>query len=198
MNDGIGRRRQTPIIVSTGARIGSVESLLNGEIPAGPRVLIYDDDHYYMAPVLALKLAAAGLDVTLLTSAGRVCAWGDYTEEMFSTNAALLSAGVKLVTNQVIESMQPGHALSRCIFSANEQKIEADWLLPVSRRQPLDSLYHELVMRQPGIPSFSIRRIGDVEAPGTIAAAVYSGYLAASELDKDPAIENWPRRERGV
>jgi dimethylamine/trimethylamine dehydrogenase len=54
---------------------------------------------------------------------------------------------------------------------------------------PLDALLHGLIAREAewadaGIAS--VRAIGDAEAPGLIAHAVYAGHRYARELDADP------------
>ena len=53
-------------------------------------------------------------------------------------------------------------------------------------QSPDDALYHELAARSDDLSRAGIRkivRIGDCLAPGTIAAAVYSGHRFARELD---------------
>jgi dimethylamine/trimethylamine dehydrogenase len=48
----------------------------------------------------------------------------------------------------------------------------------VTSRLPNDGLYHELTDK------IDIVRIGDCNAPGTIATAVYSGHAYAREMDQ--------------
>jgi len=53
-------------------------------------------------------------------------------------------------------------------------------------QSPDDALYHDLVARPDELRRAGIRklvRIGDSLAPGTIAAAVYSGHRFARDLD---------------
>ncbi len=68
----------------------------------------------------------------------------------------------------------------------------------VTARLPGDGLYHELTENSDALTRAGIRsvtRIGDCLAPGTIAAAVYSGHRFARELDQ-PAPDGVPfRRE---
>ena len=52
-----------------------------------------------------------------------------------------------------------------------------------------DALYHDLMADEAALASAGIRRvtrIGDCLAPGTIAAAVYSGHRYARELGETP------------
>ena len=67
--------------------------------------------------------------------------------------------------------------------------MACDGLVPVTRRIPTLDLYDELrALQQAGeVPedlraADAVRRIGDAEAPNTIAAAVYAGYRAGVEL----------------
>ncbi len=184
--DGIGRRRYTAIGLGDGARVLSADTILSGdETPAG-HVVLFDDDHYYLGPVLALALAARGNTVTLVTPAGRVGAWGRYTNEEYESAAALIDAGVEIVTNRSIEYVDGRSVTTSCIFTGRESTITADWVLPLTRREPEDALFQSLRIAcnegREGAPR-TLHRVGDCEAPGMIAAAVYSGHKAAVELD---------------
>ncbi len=56
----------------------------------------------------------------------------------------------------------------------------------VTFRRPNDGLYHDVLASVDGdfdkLP-FSLKRIGDCEAPAIIAAATYAGHKYARELD---------------
>jgi dimethylamine/trimethylamine dehydrogenase len=67
----------------------------------------------------------------------------------------------------------------------------------VTARLPEDELYLDLVSRQEQGEITSVRAIGDAWAPGTIAAAVWSGRRYAEEFDADlPGNDGVPfRRE---
>ncbi|WP_425406653.1 FAD-dependent oxidoreductase [Hwanghaeella sp.] len=183
--DGIGRRRYTEFAIGEGAKVISADTVLSGEETPSGHVVLFDDDHYYLGPVLALSLAGRGNKVTLVTPSGRAGAWTRYTNEEYATAAALIDAGVVIVTNRSVERVEAGSVVTSCIFSGRETTIEADWLLPLTRREPTDDLYRPLrdamEERRDGTPA-GLHRIGDCDAPGMIAAAVYSGYKAAIEL----------------
>lgn len=51
---------------------------MDGKIPAGKSV-IFDDDHYYMASILAELLCAKEIPVVLVTTEDRVSSWSQYT-----------------------------------------------------------------------------------------------------------------------
>ena len=195
--DGVGRHRDTPIERTPGARVLSVDDVLEGkETPPG-RVLIYDDDHYYLGPVLALELRRRGLDVVLLTPAGRVGQWSAFTSEQDAACAALIDGNVEIVTNRILEGVEEGSARAACVFTGRETAISADWVLPITRREPNDGLYFGILARREVSRLESLRRVGDCEAPGIIATAVYSGYRIAREMNRpDGPLAEEVRRER--
>ena len=57
-------------------------------------------------------------------------------------------------------------------------QLACDAIIPLTRRAPNSGLYNAMV--KTGLKT--LRRIGDVDAASTIAAAVYSGHLAAMEM----------------
>lgn len=195
--DGVGRHRDVALECSPAAVIVSADVVLDGAHPQG-RVLIYDDDHYYLGPALALHLRKLGCDVVIVTPEGRIGQWGNYTDEQHATVAALITGGVEVHTNRILRKVDGTQAHLACVFGGEEVKIAADTVLPLTRRKPNDALYQDLISlssNQAG--ALNIRRIGDCEAPGLIAAAVYSGYRAAVWLGADEGqdIEYRARRE---
>ena len=133
---------------------------------------------------MALALRARGNEVTLVTPAGRAGEWSSYTNEQFASVRAMLDAGVSIVTNRIVDRIAPKAVIASCVFSGQQRGIDADWLLPLTRREPNDVLYHDIraavAESRPGAPR-TVTRVGDCLAPGTIAAAVYDGYRAALE-----------------
>ncbi|WP_377512174.1 FAD-dependent oxidoreductase [Octadecabacter sp. R77987] len=182
--DGIGRHSAVGFDEADHAMLLSAETVLNGdETPAG-HIVIYDDDHYYLGPVIALELVKRGNRVTLVTPQGRACAFGELTQEQAQTIAALLEAGVTLQTNQAVNVVQQGFATLTCVFSGQETQLTCDAVLPLTRRMPVTDLYETLLAHPDAQRLGSITRIGDAEAPSIIAAAVYSGHRAAMDLGK--------------
>ncbi len=69
----------------------------------------------------------------------------------------------------------------------------------VSQRKPNDGLYQELKKHMKSAGQgllFSLRRVGDCEAPAIIAAAVYAGHRYARELDTSVDTDNPLRHDR--
>ncbi len=182
--DGIGRWRQTAFEGCDHATVISVDRILAGELPQG-KVIIYDDDHYYLGSAIALKLRALKLAVVLVTPEGRVAGWSSYTAEQHRTLKALHEAGVELVTDKGLVSWDGSKATLECVFSGLQSSIEADYLIPLTARLPNDALLSALRSQQVQFLAAggkSIQGVGDCIAPGIIAAAVYSGHKAAREL----------------
>ena len=56
------------------------DDIFAGAKVSGP-VVIYDDEHYFMAGALAERLAGQGHDVTYVTPQNMASAWTVYTDE---------------------------------------------------------------------------------------------------------------------
>ncbi|MEQ8602918.1 MAG: NAD(P)-binding protein [Marivibrio sp.] len=169
------------------ARILTPDDLMADEAPTieGP-VLIYDDDHYYMASVLAEKLATAGHDVALATPADRLSDWGAYTVDRWRAQRRLMDLGVTLLTAGALSGFDGERATLACAYTGRESAHAAGALVLVTTRAPVDALYHELAERRAtgaaGAPK-TLARIGDCDAPAVIAAAVYAGRRFAMDLE---------------
>jgi len=180
VTDGTGRHRQVPFKGHQSEQVVSVDDLLEDNHEIGGHYVVYDDDHYYPGPLLTKKLIDQKATVTFVTPAGRPCAWGDYTTEQDSSNIELYRSGASVITNHCLEKIENNEAVISCIYTNEQHAIKCNHLLPVTQRQPNDALYQELLddERLTG----SITLIGDAQAPGIIAFAVYSGYKAGLEL----------------
>ena len=185
--DGIGKNHNTPIKKNSNSTVVSLDSLLlKQNLPSG-KVLIFDDDHYYIGPVIALYLVQKGYDVSFVTPAGRCGQWSYYTEELYQSNAELINSGVKIFTNNNLLEIKSDSVILSCIFSGKTQNVTADWIVPITRREPRDKIFNELksLYDYKSLKLNSLIKIGDCEAPGIIASAIYSGYKAGIELGKN-------------
>ena len=81
--DGVGRQHTKPIPRDPALPVLIPDDLMDGVLPAGERIVIYDDDHYYMGGVLAELLIGAGRRVTLVTPANCVSSWTNATMEQY-------------------------------------------------------------------------------------------------------------------
>lgn len=185
-NDGRGRTHAFPI-----AGIDSVRALTPDDILAGAdisgRVLIYDDDHYFMGSTLAERLRAQGHEVCLLTPESVVAEWTKNTLEQPKIQARLLELDVDIVTSHAICEVRPGEATIANVYSDRLRRVlEFDTLLMVTSRDPDDNLFQSLQAYQDSLQT--LRAIGDCNAPGTVAAAVYDGHSAARHLQSQQDI----------
>ncbi len=190
---GIGRHNHDPIPTSDGAVVLTPDEIAAGTIPDGP-VVVFDDDHYYMGGVMAEKLRRDGLDVTYVTPAADVSNWTHATLEQAKIQTRLIELGVHIVPLKNLTSIHPEHVELSCIFTDRKQTVPCKSLVMVTMREAEDALYHALTANPEKGPK-TVTRIGDCLAPGTIAAAVYSGHRYARELG-EPAPDGVPfRRE---
>jgi dimethylamine/trimethylamine dehydrogenase len=184
--DGFGRSHPAGLADPGPAdRIFTPDDVMAGRLPEG-RVVLFDDDHYYMGSVVAERLCAEGIPVSLVTPQDKVAAWGTYTAEQTRTQQRLLELGVEIVTAHGLSAFDGREAVLACAYTGRSRRIEADSIVMVTARRPNDGLYRSLSERLAagagGAPK-SVRRIGDCDAPAIIAAAVYAGHRYARELD---------------
>jgi dimethylamine/trimethylamine dehydrogenase len=179
--DGVGRCLSRP--VPGNANIFTPDDLMNGKLPQG-KVLIYDDDHYYMGGVLAELLAQNDCEVTLMTPAPTISYWTQFTLEQERILKRLHKLNVNLLENHSIASLSPTTATVTNIITSAESTLACDAVVMVTDRIPNDALYHELKPALAEGKLKSLRVIGDAEAPNIIAQAVFAGHLAAREFDE--------------
>ena len=108
-----------------------------GARPDGERVVLYDDDHYYMGGVLAELLAREGREVTLVTPAARVSEWTVNTMEQDRIQRRLIELGVDILTTHALASAEPGAAVASCVYSGRERELACDALVLVTARDPV-------------------------------------------------------------
>jgi dimethylamine/trimethylamine dehydrogenase len=188
-SDGVGRWHTHPIDIATGAEVLNPDSIMAGARPRGRRVVIFDDDHYYMGGVVAELLAADGFDVTLLTPAPHVSQWTVNTLEVQRIRARIIRAGITVHTNTALTRITGDGVGTACVFTGDAGHLEADSVVLVTARLPENALYDALMARESEWESSgirSVRAVGDAWAPSTIAAAVYAGHRYAEELDESP------------
>lgn len=149
------------------------------------RVVIYDDDQYYMAGALAEQLRAAGHPVTLVTPGLDVSSWTLHTDEQFKVQAKLMQMGVQLVLTHRLQAWHGDGAELACIYTGARKTIAGDTLISVTSRLSNDRLYLALKADEAGRQAAGIvtlRAIGDCEVPGAIVHATYAGHRAAREF----------------
>ena len=185
--DGVGRRHTRPIPLDL-VDVLTPDDLFAGTRPAGDRVVLYDDDHYYLGGALAELLAGEGKHVTLVTPAALVSEWTVNTMEQPRIHKRLVEAGVELVTAHDLAGAGGGEARLVDTFTRRESSIPLDSLVLVTARLPNDELARDL----------GVTAVGDALAPGTIASAVWDGRRYAEELDTPPRGDDLPFKREVV
>jgi dimethylamine/trimethylamine dehydrogenase len=193
--DGTARFHHAPIPIAGDADVLTPDDIMASKRPGGGHVLLYDDDHYYMGSVLAELLVQEGRRVTFVTPAGEVATWARNTLEQEKIQRRLLEIGVEIRPHRALTNVARGGAEMACVFTSRPSPIACDAVLLVTARDPRDALYLDLRARCHDWPAAGIRSvtlIGDAQAPGLIAAAVYAGHRYAQELDAPPTGDALP------
>ena len=121
------------------------DDIVTGTRPEGGRVAIYDDDHYYMGGVLAELLRGEGYEVALVTPEPLVSAWTVNTMEQHRIQARLMESGVALQTSTAVSAVLDDGLRTECAFTEREGRIDADAVVLVTARLPIDGLAQDLL-----------------------------------------------------
>jgi len=201
--DGVGRWHTRAMPIDDSLEVLTPDDLMDGARPQGRRVVLYDDDHYYLGGVLAELLRGEGYEVVLVTPAATASAWTVNTLEQARIQRRLLELGVRLVLSNAVTRAGPDEVTLVDSYTGRESSIPAEALVVVTARLPTDSLVTDMKERRDewaraGLSS--VRAVGDAYAPGTIAAAVWEGHRYAEELDTDidPDVAPFRREVTGL
>jgi dimethylamine/trimethylamine dehydrogenase len=184
--DGVARQHVVPMPIAAGAKVFTPDDLMAGDVPTG-RVIVFDDDHYYMGGVLAELLASKGAQVTLITPSAYVSDWTRNSLDQGFIHARLAGLGIDIVLNRGVTEIGESSVTSNCVYTGRTQTHDCDAVVVVASQKPDDGLYRDLLARQADWADAGIRTVkvfGDAEAPGPIAWATYAGHRYARELDE--------------
>ena len=187
--DGVGRHWTTPVPAEDGAQVLTPDDLMAGRLPEGTRVTVWDDDHYYMASVLAELLAEKGYETTYVTPASEACTWSRNTMEQHFAQARMLEKGVRIEAFRNLSRIAPGVVATSCVHTGRIEEAQADAVVLVTARTPVDEIAADLAAQRERWADAGLEAvdaIGDALAPATIAHAVYAGRRYAEELDGPP------------
>jgi dimethylamine/trimethylamine dehydrogenase len=191
-SDGVGRSHWTAIPGLSGPNALSADDVMEGQLPAQGPVVVFDDEHFYMGSVIAERLAAAGLSVTLVTTGDVAASWTSNTLELLPINQQLRRLGIAVITAHDLTGFDGGAVTLASNYGEPERRVAANAVVCVTSRLPEEALYQALEAEPEALLAAGIKsvtRIGDCLAPGFIAHAVYSGYRYARELDAPPSGE---------
>jgi len=189
--NGLGRSSFTPFEGHDHTRVFTPDDVMAGKTIEG-RVVVYDDDHFYMGGVVAEALKAAGNEVVLVTSADAVSPECHGTLDQPRIQARLMELEIDIVTAHLLKGFDGSAATLACAYSGRERKAVCDNVVVVTSREPNEGLYLELAsdpgrLADAGIAT--LKRAGDCEAPHMIATAVHAGHLFARTLDGEDVVK---------
>ena len=84
------------------------DEVVAGKKQIGKRVLVLENEAYFMGASVAQKLAGEGHDVTLVTQAGDIAGYMHYTLEAPMLHRDLERLGVDIHTYTMLDSIEPG------------------------------------------------------------------------------------------
>ena len=155
------------------------------------KFIVYDDDHYYMASVIAEKLSQDGHSVTYITPLPTIATWTQYTLEQATITERLQSLGIKFLLNS--KMTQDQRFLNT--IENKEFTIDTKNLIFVGGRVSNDKLFYD----SKSIESLgNIFLTGDCLAPRTIQAAVLSGHQVARKILNRKHKPIRPKREQTI
>jgi len=185
--DGLGLWNNHPIETHVSKKqVFTPDDIINGRYPTG-RVLIFDDDHYYMGSVIAEKLVEKGCQVDFVSTFSRISDWTQYTVEQNRIQGRMIKLGVNIIPSRNLKAFDGNKVTLECVYTGSEETLEVDGLVMITARVPNDELYHQLASQPDALSDAGIKslaRIGDCLAPGTIASSVFSGHKFAREFDE--------------
>ena len=189
--DGAGRWHTKGIPLSADLPLFTPDDVMRGRLPQVGRVVLFDDDHYYLGGVLAEFLLRHGLEVTLVTPSPTVSAWTAHTLELDRIQTRMRELDIDLRLSQTLLRTEGSAAVLACMHTGRETVVEADAVVLVTARLPKEALVLDLQARQQEWADaglVSVTAVGDALAPSTIAAAVWDGRRFAEDLgvQRDP------------
>ena len=182
--DGVGRTHRLAIDGIDQAEVFTPDDVFAG-VEINGRVLIYDDDHYYLGSTLAELFRSRDQPVCLLTPESKVAIWTEYTLEQEKVQSRLCDLDVEILVSHSITRLKENTAYVDSDLR-KRRELNFDSIIMVTSRSVDDALYQELLASADRFKT--LRAIGDCHAPGTVAAAVYDGHAAARHLESDQDI----------
>ena len=169
------------------------DEVVAGRKPIGQRVLVLENEGYYMGASIAQKLAGEGKQVTLVTQASDVAGYMEFTLEAPMLHRDLHRLGVDIHTYTMLERIEPGVCHAYNIWHPDHKHtFDVDTVVLCTQRIGNRELYDELKadkarLEQEGIEAVYL--IGDAAAPRMIVDSVFDGHRLAREIDSaNPAM----------
>jgi dimethylamine/trimethylamine dehydrogenase len=185
--DGYGRSNGFAIAgFLDNPQVFTPDDLMDGHYPEG-RVVVFDDDGFYYASVAAEALRLRGCEVIQLTPDDSIAPWSQHTLDYRHIRKRMAKLGIEPLVSHNIVIYRGSTLQLENVWDHRVHELLCDAVVTVTARLPDDALYQDLLLRETewadaGIRS--VRCLGDAEAPGLIAHAVYAGHRYARELEE--------------
>jgi dimethylamine/trimethylamine dehydrogenase len=172
---------------------------VDGAVPPGETVVVYDCEGYYMGVSLAELLARRGHRVSLVTPFPAPAPYQQYTLEQRRMLELLRELGVDLMPLHLLERVTDGAAHVRLVYDHGPPRpLACDAVVLATQRVSDTAMYRELKALGTGGPA-SLFRIGDCVVPRIVAESIFDGHRLAREIDSaDPRVPLPYLRERRV
>ncbi|MGH6720126.1 MAG: hypothetical protein ACREER_12475, partial [Alphaproteobacteria bacterium] len=183
--DGRGRSSYGAIEGFDRDGVIGVDAVLDDSAAMSGPIVVYDDDHFYMASVIAEKLRLAGHDVTIVTTAPQLAPESQRALDQGRIQARAIELGIGIIVSHRIEAFDGKGVVIANVYGGAPTTRPSATLVPVTSREPDAAIYGELALDAERLGSAGIRtleRIGDCRAPGLIAAATFAGHRYARAL----------------
>ncbi|MBX2881732.1 MAG: NAD(P)-binding protein [Granulosicoccus sp.] len=188
--DGVGSTNFDPIEF-TATDVVTPDDVMSGDVldSLPSTCIVYDDDHFYMAGVIAEALCATGRSVAYVTPLPMIATWTDHTLEQERITERLQSKGVSLLPNVRLNH----DATFQNVLSGETLDFDSAGLVMVGARKQDDALFLAL-QATPDIGS--VYRVGDCLVPGIIQAAVLSGHSLARNILQEQDVPVVKKRDQ--
>jgi dimethylamine/trimethylamine dehydrogenase len=169
------------------------DEVVKGDKAIGERVLVLENEGYFMGATIAQKLAGQGKQVHLVTQAGDIAGYMEYTLEAPMLHRDLHRLGVDIHTHTMLEKVEPGACHAYNVWDTGHKDVfEVDTVVLCTQRLSDDALYREVKADKARLESEGIEAvyvIGDASAPRMIVDSVFDGHRLAREIDSpNPAM----------
>jgi len=185
--DGYGRSNGAAIDgFADNPRVFTPDDLMDDRLPEG-RVVVFDDDGFYYASVAAELLRQHGCDVTYVTADDSIAPWSQHTLDYRHIRKRMAELGIEPLVSHNITAFHRSTLQLENVWDHQLRELPCDAVVIVTARLPDDALYQDLLLREAEWADAGVRSvhcIGDAEAPGLIAHAVYAGHRYARELEE--------------
>lgn len=185
--DGYGRSNGLGIAgFEDSPRIFTPDDLMDGQLPEG-RVVVFDDDGFYYGSVAAELLRRQGCEVTYVTADDSIAPWSQHTLDYRHIRKRMAELGIQPIVSHNITRFEGTTLALENVWDHQRRELPCDAVVMLTARVPDDALHQDLLEREAAWADAglrSVRRIGDAEAPGLIAHAVYAGHRYARELQE--------------